>query len=108
MAENHSRAFWQSHVAACEASGEKLADCCRRLRLNYWTFRELRKRLRPIGAAATSKRQALVPVMVRASPAVSPLVLELRVGGAVFMAVCGCRLAAFEWCKSACETCLIR
>lgn len=65
MAEKHSRAFWQSHGAVCEASGERLAGYCRRLRLNYWTFGERRKRLRPIGAAATSKCQALVPEMVR-------------------------------------------
>jgi hypothetical protein len=71
-------------VAAWEASGEKLAPYCRRHGLNYWTFREWRKRLRPMAA---SKRQALVPVMVRALPAISAATLELRVGARMTLSV---------------------
>lgn len=86
MAEIHSVTFWESHVAACEASGEKFAAYCRRLQLNYWTFREWRKRLRrPIDSAKAPVRQALVPVIVEAS---APLaVLEVRVGTQLAMSV---------------------
>jgi transposase-like protein len=87
MAEIRSREFWERHVAACEASGEKRAAYCRRHDLNYWTFNAWRGRLRSAASGLTSSRQALVPVVIRSSPAVSPVMLELRVGARMTLSV---------------------
>ena len=82
MAQIRSRAFWERHVAAWEACGEKLAPYCRRHGLNYWTCREWRKRLRPMAAAS---RQALV--MISSLPAIAAATLELRVGARMTLSV---------------------
>lgn len=82
MAESRSRAFWEAHVLACEASGSTRAGYCRRHGLKCWTFKYWRQRLRPAGTAATASHQALVPVMVSSVLPVAGT-LELCVGDQV-------------------------
>ncbi|MDQ3024794.1 MAG: IS66 family insertion sequence element accessory protein TnpB [bacterium] len=82
MAEIKSRAFWEAHVSACEASGSKRAAYCRRHELNYWTFNEWRRRLGSTAAMAGASRQALVPVMVSSARPTAGT-LELCVGDQV-------------------------
>ena len=79
MAGKQSRAFWEQHIAACEAIGSTQAGYCRRHGLKYWTFKDWRQRLRPVTTATTASLQTLVPVMVSSAlPAAGTL--ELCVG----------------------------
>ncbi len=82
MVEIKSRAFWEAHVSACEASGSTRAAYCRRHELNYWTFNDWRQRLRPVVPVATVSGQALVPVMVSSARPTAGT-LELYVGDQV-------------------------
>ena len=87
MAEAETRAFWERHVAACEASGWTRAAYCRRHELKIWQLKYWRRQLRPKVPQVALPRQALVPVMVRSLPAVSPVMLELRVGARMTLSV---------------------
>lgn len=85
MAERKSKEFWQGHVAAFDASGERRAAYCRRHGLNFWTFDGWRRRLR----GTASPELGLVPVMVDSPcpPRATPTVIEVRVGSDVSLSV---------------------
>lgn len=87
MAERKSRDFWQQHVAAFEASGERRAAYCRRHGLNFWTFDGWRRRLQASAATERTPGQLLVPVMIDAPCPPHANMLEVRVGIGVRMSV---------------------
>ena len=85
MAGKQSRAFWEQHVAACEASGSTRAAYCRWHSLKVCSFKYWRIRLRSLATAttaATATRQALVPVIL-STPPPATTALELCVGDQV-------------------------
>lgn len=83
MAERKSKEFWQGHVAAFDASGERRAAYCRRHGLSFWTFDGWRRRLRDNAAP----EPALVPVMVESPCSPRATVIEVRVGSDVCLSV---------------------
>lgn len=83
MAARKSKAFWERHTVAIEASGLTRAAYCRRHGLNYGTMYGWQRRLR--GGEGTAL-QALVPVVVAPS-AQSAALVEIRVGPQVTVSV---------------------